>query len=95
MAAVPPADPAPNRDRSVVSAIAGLVAATVAIGNLAPSAAPPVPPRPVTAPADDPGCAEWTNGCRVCRRLAEGPACSMPGIACTPGAHECLRRSGP
>ena len=50
------------------------------------------------APAQDttpgPSCAEWTNGCVVCRRTSEGLACSTPGIACTPGAPRCLRPAG-
>ncbi|MBB3017506.1 putative membrane protein YgcG [Microvirga lupini] len=41
-----------------------------------------------------PSCAEWTNGCVVCRRVPEGLACSTPGIACVPGAQRCLRPAG-
>jgi len=41
-----------------------------------------------------PSCAEWTNGCVVCRRVPEGLACSTPGIACTPSAPRCLRPVG-
>ena len=52
----------------------------------------PAPARPLAAdPA--PACAEWTDGCVVCQRTAQGPACSTPGIACTRGALQCLRRS--
>lgn len=85
MAAASDTDPARADDRMIAWAVAGLVAATVLVGALAPGA--PAPP----APADDPACAEWTDGCRVCQRLAEGPACSMPGFACTTRAPECLR----
>lgn len=28
-------------------------------------------------------CIEWGDGCVVCRRAPEAPACSTPGIACT------------
>ena len=89
--AAPDTDPASAQNRSldrvVGWATGGLIAATVLIGALAPAAHPPKP----LAPPDDPHCAEWTDGCRVCQRLAEGPACSMPGIACTTRAPECLR----
>jgi hypothetical protein len=36
-------------------------------------------------------CAEWTDGCVVCRRTDQGAACSTPGIACTRGPIECLK----
>ncbi|WP_375465902.1 hypothetical protein [uncultured Methylobacterium sp.] len=75
----------------VAWSIAGLVAATVLLGALLPGR----PMHAVSAsPAEDPACAEWSDGCRVCRRLAEGPACSLPGIACTPGPLQCLHRAG-
>ena len=70
--------------------IAALVAATVLLGVLLPDRRP-FPARPV---AEDAGCLEWSDGCRVCQRLASGPACSLPGIACEPGEPRCLRRSG-
>lgn len=67
-----------------------LVVATVLLGALLPARhgaqAPPV--------AEDLRCLEWTDGCRVCQRLAEGPACSLPGIACTTGEMRCLHRAG-
>lgn len=82
------ADPA-RRDGAIALAIAALVVATVAIGALATS---PSGPRPVAAsPEADPACQEWSDGCRVCQRLPDGPACSLPGIACTTGASTCLR----
>ena len=38
-------------------------------------------------------CLEWTDGCRVCQRAANGEAsCSNVGIACVPKAEECTRR---
>jgi hypothetical protein len=54
-------------------------------------------------------CREWTNGCAVCRRLAQVPvrpdrpwagrggvkiACSTPGIACQPGEIQCSEAQG-
>jgi hypothetical protein len=73
-------------------AVAVILIATIAVGNLAgrssPHAAAPV------AVEDDPACAEWTDGCVVCQRTAQGPACSMPGIACTRNTQQCLRRVG-
>ncbi len=42
----------------------------------------------------EPTCAEWTDGCVVCRRTAQGTVCSTPGIACTRADLRCLRRDG-
>lgn len=94
MAATSLPDPeSSGRDGPIALAIAALVLATVVIGSLGPSA----PHRPAQAqsvlPDGDPSCVEWSNGCQVCRRLEEGPICSTPGIACTPGAQECLHRT--
>lgn len=69
--------------------IAAIVVATVVLGALLP-ARHPAPARSV---AEDPTCLEWTDGCQVCQRHAEGPACSLPGIACQPAAPHCLRRA--
>jgi hypothetical protein len=49
---------------------------------------------PAQGSAPGPSCAEWTDGCVVCRRVPEGLACSTPGIACTPGAQRCVRPAG-
>lgn len=70
--------------------VAILVAATVLLGAFLPAR----PGHPVSPVAEDAACREWTDGCRVCQRLADGPACSLPGIACTPGPERCLRRGG-
>ncbi|CAO4174525.1 hypothetical protein [Methylorubrum populi] len=90
-----PADPdhdpkTARRDRRVALSVLALVAATVLIGALAPRTAP----QAVLAPAQDPACAEWGDGCTICRRAEDGAACSLPGIACTPGAMACLRPTG-
>lgn len=84
-------DPASARtDRTVLGGIAAIVLAAVLIGTLAPA-----PHRPVAvAPSADLTCAEWGDGCRVCQRQADGPACSLPGIACVAGEMRCLRRTG-
>ncbi|WP_243374484.1 hypothetical protein [Microvirga solisilvae] len=39
----------------------------------------------------EPTCSEWTDGCIVCARSAQGLACSTPGIACVPRAPRCLK----
>ncbi len=39
-------------------------------------------------------CAEWTDGCILCRRTEAGPVCSTPGIACVRAEPRCLRRDG-
>ncbi len=88
------ADPPPDRatarlDALVALGVAALVLAAVLISSLASGGGHP--PVTAMAPAADPSCAEWTDGCRVCQRLPDGPACSLPGIACTLGQQECLR----
>ncbi|GEO99685.1 hypothetical protein [Methylobacterium haplocladii] len=94
MADIPSSDPqSTRRDGPIALAIAAVVLATVVIGALAPAAPPKPAPVQAVLPDSDPMCAEWSDGCRVCRRLEEGPVCSMPGIACTPGPQECLHRT--
>ncbi|KQS58200.1 hypothetical protein ASG32_31470 [Methylobacterium sp. Leaf361] len=90
MSTVSPPSPAPRSSSGALAAwgIAVLVIATVLIGALAPARHA----SPAVSAADDPACLEWTDGCKVCRRLAEEPACSLPGIACQPGAPQCLSR---
>ncbi|MBE7201376.1 MAG: hypothetical protein INR70_26730 [Parafilimonas terrae] len=85
----PPSEPRPSSGALAAWGIAAIVVATVLLGALLP-ARHPAPARSV---AEDPGCLEWTDGCQVCQRLAEGPACSLPGIACQPAAPHCLRRA--
>jgi hypothetical protein len=59
-----------------------------------PAPAPAPAQRPPAAPGADPStCIEWTDGCIVCRRQADGAsACSTPGIACTPSEPSCSQR---
>jgi hypothetical protein len=41
----------------------------------------------------EPGCLEWTDGCRVCQQPPAGEVfCSNIGMACTPQALRCTRR---
>jgi hypothetical protein len=53
----------------------------------APTPAPTVPEKaakPVSAFGDDkPDCLQWTDGCIICKRQADGAvACSTAGAAC-------------
>ncbi|GLS42050.1 hypothetical protein [Methylobacterium brachythecii] len=90
-----PLSHASRRDGPIALAIAAVVVATVVIGALAPGV--PHKPAPAAAvfPDSDPTCAEWSDGCRACMRTPDGPVCSTPGIACTAGQQECLRRATP
>ena len=86
----------PSRRDDLVGFILALaiVLGTVAIAQLLPAAEPA---GPLSTPASferEPTCAEWTDGCIVCQRTGHGPACSTPGIACTPREPQCLRREG-
>ena len=92
-----PPDPQTARlDRRVTWGVIALVAATVLIGALAPRAGHHGAPAnvPASDPAQDQSCAEWGDGCKVCSRIGEDIACSLPGIACTPGRMACLRSAG-
>jgi hypothetical protein len=71
-----------------------LVFATVGLANWLPAAKPAGAAPTPAAFADEPSCAEWTDGCVVCQRTRAGTACSMPGIACVPRERQCLRRTG-
>ncbi len=84
----------PTRDEALAVILSIVIALTVVTFSvLAGSGA-----FGMRAPGQDttpgPACAEWTNGCVVCRRTPEGLACSTPGIACSPGAQRCLRPAG-
>lgn len=95
MAADPRTDPQTARlDRRVTWSVIALVAVTVLVGALVPAAPPPAALAPAAVLAADPACAEWSDGCKVCRRTEDGVACSLPGIACTPGAMSCQRTAG-
>ncbi|WP_232631857.1 hypothetical protein [Methylobacterium sp. Leaf118] len=86
-----PTDPqTTRRDKRIVWALFNLILATVLAGVLLPSA----PKHAALAPAEDPACAEWGDGCQICQRREDGVACSLPGIACSPGPVACQRRAG-
>jgi hypothetical protein len=67
----------------VTLAIGGIVTAVVAGARAG---------RPEEEPAISASCSEWTDGCVICRRGADGPVCSTPGIACLRSAPVCLSR---
>jgi hypothetical protein len=53
-----------------------------------------MPSGPVMAYGDHHAtCLEWSDGCVVCAREADGPHCSTPGIACQPGETACKRKT--
>ncbi len=81
-----------DRDQAVAIVIALVTALAVAAGAvlLAATAEPSTP----GSFAREPTCAEWTDGCVVCRRTPDGPICSTPGIACVRAEPRCLRRDG-
>ncbi|MDP4024292.1 hypothetical protein Q8W71_16825 [Methylobacterium sp. NEAU 140] len=85
-----PTDPSPSSQTLAAWGTVALVVATVLIGALAPARHA----APARSAAEDAACLEWSDGCTVCQRRAEGPACSLPGIACQPGAPRCLHRAG-
>jgi hypothetical protein len=67
---------------------------TVALAHVLPAATSAGPPSTPASFDNEPTCAEWTDGCIVCQRTDQGPACSMPGIACVARERQCLRREG-
>jgi len=72
--------------------LAALLPLLPAGAALAETPAPPAAQKPVPAFGDDhPDCAEWTDGCIVCRRGDDGSDCSMAGVACLPAEPACLK----
>ncbi|CAN2534604.1 hypothetical+protein [Methylocapsa aurea] len=67
--------------------------AAVALACLWASIAATAEEKPTQAYGDDhPACEEWTDGCLVCARQADGAAaCSIVGAACLPAAVSCLK----
>jgi hypothetical protein len=86
----------PSRRDDMIGLVLSLVIVfgTVALAHVLPSVRPAGPPSTPASFENEPTCAEWTDGCIVCQRTETGTACSMPGIACVPGARQCLRREG-
>jgi hypothetical protein len=86
----------PSRRDDMIGFILALVIVlgTVALAHVLPNARPAGPPSTPASFDNEPTCAEWTDGCIVCQRTDQGPACSMPGIACVPRERQCLRREG-
>lgn len=41
--------------------------------------------------AQNPACAEWTDGCVLCIRADNSTQCSTTGIACVPAGLTCKR----
>ncbi|KMO16665.1 hypothetical protein [Methylobacterium platani] len=91
------ADFRPDRSRDAAFAwiAAAATLATILVANFAPARGPvphAVPPAAIVSPADDPGCREWTDACRVCTRGGDGVHCSTPGFACQREALRCTGR---
>lgn len=87
------ADLRPDRSRDAPFAwiAAAATLATILVAHVAPARGPA--PHPVVmSPADDPGCREWTDSCRVCTRGTDGIHCSTPGFACQREALRCTGR---
>jgi hypothetical protein len=87
------ADIRPDRSRDAafawIAAIATL--ATILVAHVAPARGPAAQPVAMS-PAEDPGCREWTDSCRVCTRGTDGVHCSTPGFACQREALRCTVR---
>jgi hypothetical protein len=79
----------PGRDEALAVSLAILVA--LAVTMLAVLAGAFAAPQAARRTTPEPSCSEWTDGCIVCARTAQGLACSTPGIACTRGAPRCLK----
>ena len=93
--------PSRRDDLLIFLALIAVVVATVVLAAALPAAPGPAhapgagAPPPSAAFGDrDRTCAEWSDGCIVCQRGEHAPACSTPGIACTRGPVQCLRRTG-
>jgi hypothetical protein len=84
-----------RRARSVAAALAALLLASTAAGAQEPSLSSEAPPQDVPETLWQFGehekfCLEWTDDCRVCRRVeARQIACSNVAIACLPKPLRC------
>ncbi|TNC12000.1 hypothetical protein FF100_17315 [Methylobacterium terricola] len=88
------ADLRPDRSRDAAFAWIATAAtlATILVAHVAPARGPVPIPAAAVSPAEDGGCREWTDSCRVCTRGAEGIHCSTPGFACQREALRCTAR---
>ena len=86
--------PSRRDDLLIALALAAVVIGTVLLATLLPAAPAPTLPSAAAFGDRDKSCAEWSDGCIVCRRDGHGTACSTPGIACTRGPVQCLKRTG-
>jgi hypothetical protein len=77
--------------RTEISAVLLAAAIALAVATFAVFAGALGTPQAGDRPAPEPACSEWTDGCIVCARTAQGLACSTPGIACVRGTPRCLK----
>jgi hypothetical protein len=86
--------PSRRDDLFLSLALLAIAAVTIVLAHVLPAAPPKGPPSTAAYGEHDRSCTEWTDGCTVCARAGDGPACSTPGIACVKGPVQCLKRSG-
>jgi hypothetical protein len=79
-------------DEALAVTLSVLVALTVAAFAVLAGTGAFGPSSAARETAPPPNCTEWTDGCVVCARTPGGLACSTPGIACTWGKLQCLKR---
>jgi hypothetical protein len=84
--------PSARQDLVVFLAVIAVAIGTVVLAAVLPAAPKPTVPSAASFGERDRTCAEWTDGCVVCQRDADGAACSTPGIACVRGPVQCLRK---
>lgn len=77
---------------AVVTALTVALALVFTLALAGPSTPVQATGAPTASASGPAGCLEWTDGCVVCQRNGTDVACSTPGIACTRGAQQCLRR---
>ena len=79
-----------NGNEVIAVALALVVALGCVVLAVVAVAVVPTPESALTDASPGPTCAEWTDGCVICLRTPQGPACSTPGIACVKGPMRCL-----
>ena len=83
----------PTQQDALAVTLAVILALTVALlAAMAGAGVFEARPGAHGAAAPDPNCAEWSDGCVICLSTPRGLACSTPGIACTRGPMQCVRR---
>jgi hypothetical protein len=81
-----------NDDALGIGLVLAVAIGTVVLAHVVPEAPRNTIPSTSASFERDAGCTEWTDGCQICMRTAQGSSCSTAGFACVREAPRCTRR---